>query len=414
MHARALRTLVVDLTPVLPGGENGGAKPFALALVRRLAAQRPDVRFVLLTQAASHEELADLDAPNVTRRCVVGGVASRGRAGVHAGGTRLISRMPAVVRAGVSRVAFAAYGALRRASARRLLRELAADLLFCPFTAPSYHDGRVPLVCTLHDAQHRAYPQFFAVEDRVQRELAFAGACARATRLAADSEHTRQVALRGAPPALRDRVVTIPIRLPARPREAGRDGIALEGVSPGRYFVYPANFWRHKNHEMLLTAFAIAAGRGLPADVKLVCTGAPGARQDELSQAARRMGLAERVLFPGFIPREELDRLMAAAVAMVFPSLYEGFGLPVVEAMASGVAVACSDVTSLPEVAGHAALLFDPRIATRIAEAMVSLWSDDALRERLRRAGLARSAEFTDADRMAREYWALFEEAAAA
>jgi glycosyltransferase involved in cell wall biosynthesis len=126
------------------------------------------------------------------------------------------------------------------------------------------------------------------------------------------------------------------------------------------------------------------------------------------------MGLGERALFPGFVERAELERLVADAAAMIFPSLYEGFGLPIVEAMSRGTPVACSDGTSLPEVAGNAALLFDPRKPRDIARAMTRLIDDAALRERLSAAGRAQAAPFTDADRMAGEYWSLFEEAAAA
>jgi glycosyltransferase involved in cell wall biosynthesis len=141
--------------------------------------------------------------------------------------------------------------------------------------------------------------------------------------------------------------------------------------------------------------------------MRLVCTGAPGERRDALERAARQMGLGAHVSFPGFVPQEEMQRLMAGATAVVFPSLYEGFGLPVIEAMAAGVPVACSNTTSLPEVADGAALLFDPRIPEQVAAAMVSLAGDAQLRERLIAAGRDRAREFADPDRMAREYWEL-------
>ena len=181
------------------------------------------------------------------------------------------------------------------------------------------------------------------------------------------------------------------------------------GLASQRYLIYPANFWKHKNHEMLLTAFGMACHGGLAADIKLVCTGAPGARQEWLMSAAHTMNLGDRILFPGYLPNAELAALMANCTGVVFPSLYEGFGLPVIEAMAAGVPVACSNTTSLPEVAADAAILFDPRVPTQIAQAMISLVKNEALRARLIQAGQQRAVEFSDGKRMAREYWELFQ-----
>ncbi|MFZ3042146.1 MAG: glycosyltransferase family 1 protein, partial [Thiobacillus sp.] len=159
--------------------------------------------------------------------------------------------------------------------------------------------------------------------------------------------------------------------------------------------IYPANFWKHKNHEMLLTAFGMACHDGLAADIKLVCTGAPGARQEWLVSAARAMNLGERVLFPGYLPETELAALMAQCRGVVFPSLYEGFGLPVIEAMAAGVPVACGNTTSLPEVAAGAAIMCDPRVPTQIAEAILTLVEDDTTRIQLIKAGLKPTAPCT-------------------
>src|SRR5262249_26509 len=151
--------------------------------------------------------------------------------------------------------------------------------------------------------------------------------------------------------------------------EANTQALKRLGLAPQRYVLYPANFWKHKNHEMLFTAFGMAcADAGLDKDIKLVCTGAPGARQQWLIEAARAMNLQDRILFPGFLPTAELARLLANCRGVVFPSLYEGFGLPVIEAMAASVPVACSNTTSLPEVAADATILFDPRVPADIAE----------------------------------------------
>jgi len=189
--------------------------------------------------------------------------------------------------------------------------------------------------------------------------------------------------------------------------------LARLGVAPQRYLIYPANFWKHKNHEMLLAAFGMACASGLPEDVKLVCTGSPGERQSWLTAAATSMKLKDRVVFPGYLPNEELAALMANCSGVIFPSLYEGFGLPVIEAMAAGVPVACSNTTSLPEVAAEAAVLFDPRVPTQIADAMTRLVSDESLRLSQIEAGTRRAAEFADSQRMAQEYWDLFEYAVA-
>lgn len=413
MSGSPLRVIVVDLTLVLPGGQNGGAKIFVVELLRRLASSHPECRFVLLTRSSAHDELAPLDAANVSRLLVVtdaGGEKPKGRLLDIVSGA--LQHLPRRVRSHLLRWAHAFNSVIKRRSAGgALLRHLQADLLFCPFTAPTYFDPAVPTVCTIYDLQYKTYPEFFSPEDVASRDHAFTQACRHAAALSAISEYAKESAVRHGGISS-DAIQTIQLRMASRMTERPAGGqMVLEQLSltARGYLIYPANFWLHKNHEMLLTAFGMACSRGLLApDIKLVCTGAPGERQTYLREAANLMGPGGRVLFPGFLSNDDLGSLLGHAGGMIFPSLYEGFGLPVIEAMAMSVPVACSNLTSLPEVAGDAAILFDPRVPEQIAQAMATLLADSDRRGQLISAGLERAAEFSDTDRMAREYWDLF------
>lgn len=414
MNSR-LKIIAVDLTPVLPGGTNGGAKIFVLELLRRLAIMAPETQFVLLTQAAAHDELASLDRANVRRHMVVGAaeVVTMDRRLLRLV-ARVVPHLPsAKIRRIVSRVSYELISMFKRNHSLPLVRDKNADLLFCPFTAPTYFVPGIPTVCTIYDLQYKTYPDFFSADDVAQRDRTFKEACQKSTMLTAISDYSRDSAIAWGrlDPA---RIKTIYLRMARRAGDyVPSDEAILDrvGVTSQKYLFYSANFWKHKNHEMLFAAFGMACHGGLSDDVKLVCTGAPDARQAWLKQAVRAMGLGDRILFPGFLPTGEFAALMANSRGVIFPSLYEGFGLPVVEAMAAGIPVACSNTTSLPEVAADAALLFNPKIPIEIAQAIESLANDDELRARLVQAGQARAVEFLDSDRMAEEYWELFQHA---
>jgi glycosyltransferase involved in cell wall biosynthesis len=413
--AEQLRTIVVDLTPVLPGGENGGAKVFVLELLRRLAERAPKTQFVLLTQASAHQELAALDRENVRRVMVAG---AEGPLAIRSLATKMFSRvlahLPGRLRRLAGRLGYALLKASKRSRSGTLLRDLHADLLFCPFTAPTYFELNIPAVCIIYDLQYKTYPEFFAPEDVAHRGRTFIEAVRRSTVLVAISDYSRDVAIaEGKLDPTRIKTIHLHISRHSL-RNAARDETILARLqlAAGKYLIYPANFWKHKNHEMLLTAFGVARHNGLADEIRLVCTGAPGPRQQWLKQAAQGLGLEHHILFPGYLANAELLALMTNSAGVIFPSLYEGFGLPVIEAMATGVPVACSNVTSLPEVAGDAAILFDPRVPEQIAQAMISLAHDRELSARLIRAGEARAARFSDSKLMAEQYWELFQRTA--
>ena len=412
-----LERVAVDLTPLLPGGDNGGIKLLALELVRRLARLAPGCQFVLLTSEKGHAELASLDAPNVRRLCVSrpSSAPTLALKGAFAA-RRLLEKLlpaPAVQKIG------ALYMRLRgRPAESPLLRKLGAGLLFCPFTGVFFYDPAVPVVAVVADLQYAYYPEFFTPEERYEREQNFRQICRVASRLVCISAYTRATVLEHSGlPAQRTAVIGIA----ARERLARPDRAAIErvlaglGLQPGGFLLYPANFWRHKNHELLLTAFGMYRAAHPRSELKLVLTGAPSPRRDELREAARRMGLAARVVFPGFLPEEDFAALLGGSAAMLFPSLFEGFGMPVLEAMAAGVPVACGNLTSLPEIAGPAenpaALLFDPRRPAEIAAAIERLENDAALRADLVERGRRRAAEFLPAEEMAARYWKVFQDA---
>lgn len=156
------------------------------------------------------------------------------------------------------------------------------------------------------------------------------------------------------------------------------------------YLLYVGDVDWRKNLGRVLSAFAMA-----PASVRLVLAGKKAANYPPLHEQIRHLGLEKRVILTGFVPDQDIPVLYGHAQALVFPSLYEGFGLPVVEAMACGCPVITSNVSSLPEVAGDAALLVDPESVDEIAEAIQRIVADKVLCERLRSDGIRQAAKFS-------------------
>ncbi|MBS0319973.1 MAG: glycosyltransferase family 4 protein [Proteobacteria bacterium] len=406
-----VRALTVDLTPMLVGADNGGAKIFVLELLSALGAALPNCQFTLVGRASTRRELFARfgDRMNIVP-LLDDSEAAGARTVARRAARAALSAMPApIARRLRSARAHAARWRLRGSPMSRQ----EGHLWYCPFTSTSLVPPGAPAVATIYDLQYRAYPQFFGDADRAERDRNFREAARRADALAAISRFSRDEAVAtGLVPA--SRVTAIPIQIGRSRIDGAADVTKLPAsLKSGRYLLYPANFWPHKNHELLLTAFAQWASGHRGKDLALVCTGAEGPRAFAFREAARRMGLAAQVHAPGFLPDAVYAATLAHARAVVFPSLYEGFGMPVIEAMAAGVPVACGDRTALPEVTGDAALLFDPRKPSAIVEAIGRVAFDDALRSRLVTAGRARAAAYADPSAMADDYVALFSQALA-
>jgi glycosyltransferase involved in cell wall biosynthesis len=259
-------------------------------------------------------------------------------------------------------------------------------------TAPLW--GRFRRVVTVHDLIYARFPEAHAgIRDKGMRVLV-PGAVRRSHRVIADSDSTREDLMRllDVDPA---RIDVVPLGLGAiRRREPLPERDVRERLRLGeRDVVLSLSAKRpHKNLLALIGALARIAPETRPV---LVLPGYPTAHEAELRARAAALGIAEDVRFPAWLSSAELEGVWAIARAFVFPSLYEGFGLPVLEAMARNVPVACSNASSLPEVAGDAALLFDPHDEAAIASAIARLLGDETLRVRLQARGLARVRRFT-------------------
>jgi glycosyltransferase involved in cell wall biosynthesis len=253
--------------------------------------------------------------------------------------------------------------------------------------------GTFRRVVTIHDLIYARFPEAHSgFRDKGMRVLVPLGA-RRSRRVIVDSESTRADLLAIGLPA--DRVDVVPLGLGAVQRAEPLDGAALrERLDLGaREVLLTLSAKRpHKNLRALIEALALIAPEQRPL---LVLAGYPTDYERELRGLARDRGLGSDVRFPAWLSAEELEGLWAIARAFVYPSLYEGFGLPVLEAMARGVPVACSDASSLPEVAGDAALMFDPASTEQIATAIKRLLSDRQLVERLRQRGRTRAEQFS-------------------
>jgi glycosyltransferase involved in cell wall biosynthesis len=259
------------------------------------------------------------------------------------------------------------------------------DVLFNPgFTAPIFCG--CPMVTVFHDLQHKRHPEYFRWFEHPFWRIFLFAAAHRSERLIAVSEATAAD-------------LQAVYRLPADAITVAPHGVDPEffrivrrPASPP-YILCVSTLHPHKNLERLLRAFAIFH-KERPG-FRLVMAGMRGFHADELEKVRAELDLTESVEFTGWIPRESLYELYAGATAFVYPSTFEGFGMPVLEAMAAGLPVGCSAIEPMSGVAGKAALQFAPDYTDGIVEAMRRLTSDEELRARLSAAGPARAAEFS-------------------
>lgn len=259
-------------------------------------------------------------------------------------------------------------------------------------TAPLW--GNFRRVVTVHDLIYARFPEAHAGIRSKGMGLLVPWATRRSDRVIVDSQSTREdvVGLLGVP---RERIDVIPLGLGTVRREdpmPERELRARFDLGERRVLLSLSAKRPHKNLAALIEAVAELPPAERPL---LVLPGYPTWHERELRELAAARGVSADVCLLGWVGGAELEGLWALTEAFVFPSLYEGFGLPVLEAMARGVPVACSDTSSLPEVAGEAALLFDPRDRASIAAALRRLLNDEVLRERLRVLGTQRAREFT-------------------
>ncbi|MGD0454662.1 MAG: glycosyltransferase family 1 protein [Solirubrobacteraceae bacterium] len=259
-------------------------------------------------------------------------------------------------------------------------------------TAPLW--GPFRRVTTVHDLIYARFPETHAgIRDKGMRVLVPA-AVRRSHRVMADSQSTREdlISLLG---ISGERVDVVPLGLGALRRAqplSEAETRARFDLGARRVLLSLSAKRPHKNLGALIDALARIPFERRPV---LVLPGYPTPHEQELRERASSAGVAADVRFPSWVSETEIEGLWELAAAFVFPSLYEGFGLPVLEAMARGVPVACSNASSLPEVAGGAALMFDPGDEAAIAAAVERLLGDTAEVERLRAAGLERVREFT-------------------
>jgi len=380
---RSLRVFV-DLAPLSPDGGNGGARLFVLDLLRELLA-RPDPHEIhLLVKPQAESAVAPLAA--------LGAFVYRLGPGLEVEEPRKILRTRRRLHGFFQPL-------LDLASPdRSSLKRLGADVLFSPLGTAAFHETGLPHVVVAYDFQDLVYPEFFDADER-RRRIEFRGDLRRADHIVAISQATKLMAVERVHVKAERITVLPPLAGPPRKALDPRDAIArLDALGLFRtdYAVYPANFWPHKNHERLLAAAARVAAE--EPDFLLVLCGALDEAREALRDRAKSAGLSRHVRILPYLDDADTTALLVGAESLVFPSLFEGFGIPVLEAMTLGTPVACSDLPALLELAGDAALFFDPSDDAGIAQAVLRLWRDDTTVEHLVAKGLEQAATYTRID----------------
>jgi len=369
--ARPIR-VGIDLLRMSPGGVNGGVKPLVYSFLTEIGHQHgAKFNFAVIAERALRDELG------------------------------------AVLRAGdfllephAENLAVAQRDVSGWRDAGRFLRsgnisaQAKLDVLYAPFGASEFKTSELPSVSLIVDVLHRDLPAALPPEEVNHRHDWFTRVTAEADYLQCISHHVVS--------RLGEHYAVHPSRcfhtyIPAQNRlpTPAPGAPPPAGTPEGPFFFYPANFWPHKNHEALFVAYRLyAQGAGSRA-WPLVLTGQPDARMKLLEELRDGLGLGERIHFLGHLDDAAFAALWLRAGALVFPSLHEGFGIPLLEAMRFGVPILASSVGALPEVGADACVFADPANPREMAEALRRFAIREGLREELVARGRARLAAFS-------------------
>jgi alpha-1,3-rhamnosyl/mannosyltransferase len=293
----------------------------------------------------------------------------------------------------------AGYGVREHVSIPVKLRRLGAQLLHSPHYVRPLFCG-VPSVVTIHDCIHLLFPQYLPNRMAWRYAHVVMGSAVRRSALVFTvSEASRRDILRFYPWADPDKVVVVPNAIDAElledPGPEEMERVRERYQIRGRVVLFAGNIKPHKNLERLIEAFARLRARPGHEDVRLMIVGEEVSKYPSLRRVMESAGVRADVRFFGFVPQTTLAALYRLASVFAFPSLYEGFGLPPLEAMACGTPVLTSRISSLPEVVGDAAVLVDPYDVEDIAHGLERLLGDAALRASLVEKGRVRVGNFS-------------------
>jgi glycosyltransferase involved in cell wall biosynthesis len=293
------------------------------------------------------------------------------------------------------------------------VRQDRPDLLHVQYTAPI--GCSVPVVVTVHDVSFIEHPEYFTRDRALQLQWTVLRTVRRATRILTVSEFSKKSILRAYGDLDEDKVVMVPNAAASEFRPISRTAAAAAvcerfGIA-APFILSVGDLQPRKNQIGLIHAFARLLRAYPQFKHDLVLVGKETWFADRVRQAVRESGVAGRIRLFGYVSDQDLLQFYNACEVFAFPSFYEGFGLPALEAMACGRAVVCSNTSALPEVVDSAALLFDPYNIDEIVRALADLLLDAELRARMERLGLQRAAHFSW-QKTAQQTLAVFQEVA--
>jgi len=276
-------------------------------------------------------------------------------------------------------------------------REDRPDLLHVQYTAPL--GCPVPVVVSVHDVSFLEHPEYFTRDRAMQLQFTVRRTVHRAARILTGSEFSKSSILKVYGDLDEDKVVVVPNAAASEfrplPRDAATAAVRQRFQIQAPFVLTVGDLQPRKNQIGLIRAFARLVRAYPQLKQNLVLAGKETWFADQVHRAARESGVADRIQFCGFVSDDDLLQLYNACDLFVFPSFYEGFGLPALEAMACGRSVICSHTSALPEVVDGAAILFDPYALEEIVRALADLLLDPELRGRMERLGLQRAAHFS-------------------